>query len=199
MLILLFLLAIGAWGQPAPAPPVCPAGFTCTTLPMPKIVATAPPPITASAPAPVVTAGATAPAVACPMSFYAAGTTYNPPASPRFDGFYAIATPVTKCGKTFQAYSITMNVLTPSGGSKNLTFTSTTTTGMAIPMKQVGTVNIYAFGNVGVAATATATKLGSNWGGFATVPLPFWSMRFIPIGQNVNGHWAYGAALGRSW
>jgi hypothetical protein len=140
-----------------------------------------------------------APPPACPSSFYAAGATYNTGASPRFAGFYAIATPITKCGGEFQAYSITMNVLTPAGSGKNLTFTDTTTTGMAIPMKQIGPINIYAFGNVGVAATATALKLGSNWGGFATVPLPFWRLKFIPIGQNVNGKWMYGSAIQKSW
>ncbi|MDP9112453.1 MAG: hypothetical protein M3O20_02090 [Acidobacteriota bacterium] len=168
---------------------------------LPQASATATPAVkTASEPAPTASTAPAAAPTCSGSSFYAAGGTYNTAASPAFSGFYAIATPVTKCGATFQAYSITMNVLQPSGGGKNLTFTDTTTTGAAIPLKQIGPINIYAFGNLGVAATATATKLGSGWGGFATVPLPFWNLKFIPIGQSVNGgKWNFGAALGRSW
>ncbi len=193
----------------------CPAGFTCTpnvmTAPAPLpppgcppgFFCIADPPATKAQQAVTAAESAvktiTAPPPACPTSFYAAGGTYNSAASPKLGGFYAIATPVTKCGSTFQAYSITTNILTPSGSGTHLSFTSTTTTGAAIPMKQIGPINVYAFGNVGVAAGATTTKLGSNWGGFATVPLPFWSMKIIPIGQNVNGKWTFGIAAGRSW
>lgn len=135
---------------------------------------------------------------ACPSSFYAAGASFNTTATPEIAGFYAIATPVTKCGATFQVYSITTNLLTPSGSGRNLTFTSTTTSGAAIPLKQVGPVNLYTFGNLGVAATGSTAKVGSNWGGFAIIPLKLWNLRLIPIGQSVNGKWMAGIAFGRS-
>jgi hypothetical protein len=76
-------------------------------------------------------------AAVCPASFYAAGVSLNPQATPNLAGWYAIALPITKCEKAFQAYSITMNNLTPKGSGANLTFTSTTSTGLAIPLKQV--------------------------------------------------------------
>src|SRR5271165_5942006 len=84
-------------------------------------------------------------AATCPASFYAAGASFNPQATPNLAGWYAIAVPITKCEKTFQAYSITMNNLTPKGSGANLAFTSTTSTGVAIPLKQVGPIDIYTF------------------------------------------------------
>src|SRR5579871_2997751 len=65
----------------------------------------------------------------CPASFYAAGASLNPQATPNLAGWYAIALPITKCEKEFQAYSITMNNLTPKGSGASLTFISTTSTG----------------------------------------------------------------------
>ena len=137
-------------------------------------------------------------APACPASFYAAGASLNRTATPELAGFYAIATPMTKCGASFQVYSITTNLITPEGSGKNLTFVSTTSTGAAIPLKQIGPVNLYTFGNLGVASNGTGEKLGANWGGFATVPLGK-SWRLVPIGQSVNGKWMAGLAFGRSW
>ena len=226
LILAVLCTAMQAQTTPGVVPFQCPSGFICTPAPGPtginETITSLPVPMSgvATPPAPPVnpklpalnpaTAAAisatesaakaiAAPPPACPTSFYAAGGIYNSAASPKFGGFYTIATPVTKCGKAFQAYSITTNVVTPSGSGKNLSFTSTTTTGAAIPMKQIGPINIYAFGNVGVAASGTATKLGSNWGGFATIPLPWLSLKFLPIGQSVNGKWMAGLAFGRSW
>lgn len=136
---------------------------------------------------------------ACPTSFYAAGASLNRTATPELAGFYAIATPLTKCGASFQVYSMTTNLITPRGSGKTLTFTSTTSTGAAIPLKQIGPVNIFTFGNVGVSSTGGGNRLGSNWGGFAVIPAHFWSLQLIPIGQSVDGKWMAGLAIGRSW
>src|SRR6266404_5902485 len=103
-------------------------------LSLPVMAQTAPP-----GASPAVTAAS------CPASFYAAGASLNPQATPNLAGWYAIALPITKCEKAFQAYSITMNNLTPKGSGANLTFTSTTSTGLAIPLKQVGPIDIYTF------------------------------------------------------
>src|SRR6185312_12021092 len=120
---------------------------------LPVLAQTAPP-----APLPVATAAT------CPASFYAAGASLNPQATPNLAGWYAIALPITKCGKAFQAYSITMNNLTPKGSGANLTFTSTTSTGLAIPLKQVGPIDIFTFGTIGTSISGPSSSLAGTWG-----------------------------------
>src|SRR5258708_12670450 len=83
----------------------------------------------------------------------------NPQATPNLAGWYAIALPITKCEKPFQAYSITMNNLTPKGSRASLTFTSTTSTGLAIPLKQVGPIDIFTFATLGTSVTEPSSSL----------------------------------------
>src|SRR5580765_1027573 len=109
---------------------------------------------------------AAAPAISaatCPASFYAAGVSLNPQATPNLAGWYAIALPITKCEKAFQAYSITMNNLTPKGSGANLTFISTTSTGLAIPLKQVGPIDIFTFGTLGSSVSGSSSRLAETW------------------------------------
>src|ERR1700676_4505848 len=110
-------------------------------------------------------------AATCPASFYAAGASLNPQATPNLAGWYAISLPITKCEKAFQAYSITMNNLTPKGSGANLTFTSTTSTGLAIPLKQVGPIDIFTFGTLGTSVSGQSSSLAGTGGGAAGWPL----------------------------
>src|ERR1019366_1774436 len=157
-------------------------GLTLTlTLPLPVTPQTPPPAAT-----PAVSAAA------CPASFYAAGASINPLATPNLAGWYAIALPITKCEKAFQAYSITMNNLTPKGSGANLTFTSTTSTGLAIPLKQLGPIDIFTFGTIGTSVSGPSSSLAGTWGGIAVVPVGKTSWRFTPWVQSIAGKWMGG-------
>jgi len=136
---------------------------------------------------------------ACPASFYAAGASLNPDAIPNLAGWYAIALPITKCGKEFQAYSITMNNLTPKGSGASLTFTSTTSTGIAIPLKQWGPINIYTFGTVGTSVSGPSSNLAGTWGGVAVIPMGRTAWSFTPWAQSIGAHWTGGLGIGRSF
>ena len=138
-------------------------------------------------------------AAACPTSFYAAGASLNPQATPNLAGWYAIALPITKCEKAFQAYSITMNNLTPKGSGASLTFTSTTSTGLAIPLKQVGPIDIYTFGTLGSSVSGPSSSLAGTWGGVAVVPIGGTTWRLTPWAQSIGGKWTGGLGIGRSY
>jgi hypothetical protein len=144
------------------------------------------------------TAPAVAPAV-CPASFYAAGASINPQATPNLAGWYTIALPITKCEKAFQAYSITMNNLTPKGSGASLTFTSTTSTGLAIPLKQVGPIDIFTFGTLGTSVSGPSSALAGTWGGVAVVPIGRTTWRLTPWVQSIGGKWTGGLGIGRSY
>ncbi len=148
---------------------------------------------------PVLAQTATPAAAACPASFYAAGASFNPQATPNLAGWYAIAVPVTKCGKAFQAYSITMNDVTPKGSGGNLTFTSTNSTGLAIPLKQVGPIDIYTFGTLGASVSGTSSSLAGTWGGVAVVAVGRTAWRITPWAQSIGGKWTGGLGIGRSY
>ena len=154
------------------------------------------PPVTAQIAPPAALASAGA---ACPASFYAAGASLNPQATPNLAGWYAIALPITKCGKAFQAYSITMNNLTPKGSGANLTFTSTTSTGLAIPLKQAGPIDIYTFGTVGSSVSGPSSSLAGTWGGIAVVPIGRTTWRLTPWVQSIGGKWMGVLGIGRSY
>jgi hypothetical protein len=138
-------------------------------------------------------------ATTCPASFYAAGASFNPQATPNLAGWYAIALPITKCEKAFQAYSITMNNLTPKGSGPSLTFTSTTSTGLAIPLKQVGPIDIFTFGTLGTSVSGKSSGLAGTWGGIAVVPIGRTAWRLTPWGQSIGGKWTGGLGIGRSY
>ena len=163
-----------------------------------------PPVITSSATtasattAPATTSPATT-AAACPASFYAAGVSLNPQATPNLAGWYAIALPITKCAKAFQAYSITMNNLTPQGSGASLTFTSTASTGLAIPLKQVGPIDFFTFGTLGTSVRGAASSLAGTWGGLAVVPIGRTNWRLTPWAQSIGGKWTGGLGIGRSY
>jgi hypothetical protein len=157
-------------------------------LSLPAIAQTAPP---AALPA-------VAPAI-CPASFYAAGASFNPQATPNLAGWYAIALPITKCEKAFQAYSITMDNLTPKGSGASLRFISTTSTGIAIPLKQVGPIDIFTFGTLGTSVSGKSSSLAGTWGGVAVVPIGGTSWRITPWAQSIGGNWTGGLGIGRSY
>jgi hypothetical protein len=138
-------------------------------------------------------------AASCAASFYAAGASFNPQATPNLAGWYTIALPITKCGKAFQAYSITMNNLTPKGSGANLTFTSTTSTGLAIPLKQVGPIDIFTFGTLGTSVSGQSSSLAGTWGGLAVVPIGRTAWRITPWAQSIGGKWTGGLGIGRSY
>src|SRR5579859_2366074 len=155
-LALTLAFSLSAMAQTA-APGITPPGITSSAATSPETTATS-----------LATA---LPAAACPASFYAAGVSLNPQATPNLAGWYAIALPITKCAKAFQAYSITMNNLTPQGSGASLTFTSTTSTGLAIPLKQVGPIDFFTFGTLGTSVRGAASSLAGTWGGLAVVPI----------------------------
>ncbi len=138
-------------------------------------------------------------AASCPASFYTAGASLNPQATPNLAGWYAIALPITKCDKAFQAYSITMNNLTPRGSGATLTFTTTTSTGLAIPLRQVGPIDIYTFGTLGTSVNGPSSGLAGTWGGVAVVPIGRTSWRLTPWVQAIDGKWTGGLGVGRSY
>jgi hypothetical protein len=154
-------------------------------------------PVTPQTPPPAATPAVSA--AGCPASFYAAGASLNPQATPNLAGWYAIALPITKCEKAFQAYSITMNNLTPKGSGANLTFTSTTSTGLAIPLKQLGPIDIFTFGTIGTSVSGPSSSLAGTWGGIAVVPVGKTSWRFTPWVQSIAGKWMGGLGIGRSY
>jgi hypothetical protein len=148
---------------------------------------------------PTPSATSSAASTPCPASFYAAGVSLNPQATPNLAGWYAIALPITKCGKEFQAYSITMNNLTPQGSGTSLTFTSTTSTGIAVPLKQLGPINIYTFGTIGTSVRGPSSSLAGTWGGVAVIPIGRTSWSFTPWVQSISAKWTGGLGIGRSF
>jgi hypothetical protein len=156
-------------------------------------------PVVAQTAPPAATSSAAAAPVVCPASFYAAGASINPNATPNLAAWYAIAVPITKCEKPFQAYSITMNNLTPKGSGATLTFTSTTSTGLAIPLKQVGPIDIFTFGTLGTSVSGGASSLAGTWGGLAVVPVGKTTWRLTPWAQSIGGKWTGGLGIGRSY
>src|SRR5579863_5704214 len=155
-------------------------------------------PVMAQTGPPAGSVPAVAPA-ACPASFYAAGASLNPQATPNLAGWYAIALPITKCEKAFQAYSITMNNLTPKGSGASLTFTSTTSTGLAIPLKQIGPIDIFTFGTLGTSVSGTSSSLAGTWGGIVVLPIGKTAWRLTPWAQSIGGKWTGGLGIGRSY
>lgn len=133
-------------------------------------------------------------------AFYAVGASLNQAATPNLAGFAAIAVPLAKCGASFQVYSLTIHNVTPRGHGANLVFLDTTTTGAAIPLKQIGPIDLYAFGNIGVTTSGASSNLAGTYGGLASFPL--WKgahFRGILAAQKVEGFNVYGVGVGRSW
>jgi hypothetical protein len=155
-------------------------------------------PLTAQTVPPTALPGVTATA-ACPDSFYAAGVSLNPEATPNLAGWYTVALPITKCGKEFQAYSITMNNVTPKGSGASLTFTSTSSTGLAIPLRQMGPIDLYTFGTLGASVSGTSSSLAGTWGGVAVVAIGRTAWRITPWAQSIGGKWTGGLGIGRSY
>lgn len=150
-------------------------------------------PVIAPAPTPV-------PACSKADSFYAAGVSLNRAATPNIAGIFAVAVPLTCDSNTFQVYSYTEHQIIPVGSGKNLTFQDATTSGFATPLKQIGPINIFAFGNIGVQTNGTAAQLASAYGAMAVFPL--WkgsAWRGVIAAQKVSGTNIYGALFGRSW
>jgi hypothetical protein len=155
-------------------------------------------PVMAQTVPPAATTQAATPA-ACPSSFYAAGMSINPQATPNLAGWYAIAVPITKCEKAFQAYSITMNNMTPKGRGASLTVTSTTSTGVAIPLKQIGPIDIFTFGTLGTSISGASSSLAGTWGGLVVVPVGKTTWRLTPWAQSIGGKWTGGLGIGSSY
>lgn len=133
-------------------------------------------------------------------SFYAAGASFNAAATPNGAGFFAIAVPLMKCGSSFQVYSYTANNITGRGHGKDFVFLNTTSTGAAIPLKQIGPFDVYAFGSMGVTTNGQAANLAGTYGGL--ISFPFWKnawLRGLLAAQKVEGMSVYGFGLGRSW
>lgn len=123
----------------------------------------------------------------CPASFYATGVSYSRAATPNVAGWLAVATPITRCGSGFQAYSVILHNATPVGHGSNFMLQETTTTGFAIPYRQLGSVSIYTFGTVGVSVSGGVAGLGLTGGWVAYIPAGHWGWGFTPWAQVVKG------------
>lgn len=185
----------------AQAPP-CPPGFTCT---VPVAPATVPVPAVSPMPAPIPAT----PSCTKPSSFYALGASLNKAATPNIAGLFIVAVPLTCDTTSFQVYSFTEHNVIPIGSGKNLTFKETTTTGFATPLKKVGPIDIYVFGQIGLsvnAVPATATQLSSLYGlasayGVAGA-FPPWkgsAWRGVVAAQKIDSKNVYSVLFGRSW
>lgn len=172
----------------------CPVGFTCTPT-----VAPMPTP-------PVVTQAQTKTACVKPSSFYAAGTSYNSASAPNIAGIVGIGTPLTCSDTSFQVYSYTEHNLVPVGTGSSRTFKDTISTGFAMPLKQVGPIDIFVFGNIGVSTTtSTATNnattgVAGAYGGMAVFPL--WkntAWRGLIAAQKVASNNVYSFLIGRNF
>lgn len=131
----------------------------------------------------------------CPNSFYAAGGTYSPGTSPKFGGLYAVATPATKCGAAFQVYSFTLTAITPvaAGG-----FSTSATTGAALPLRQLSTnVSLYGFTTLGATATAAGTKLTVPYG--LVLPISIGDWVIMPAASSAGGKTSVWLGIGKSW
>lgn len=153
-----------------------------------------------AAPAPPAPLPSTSTSCSKPASFYAAGVSLNRAATPNIAGIFAVAVPLTCDSNSFQVYSYTEHQIIPMGSGKNLTFQDATTSGFAIPLKQIGPINVFAFGNIGVQTNGTAAQLASSYGGFAAFPL--WrgsAWTGVIAAQKVSGTNIYGALIGREF
>lgn len=133
-------------------------------------------------------------------SFYAAGASLNKAATPNIAGIFVVAVPLTCDKSTFQVYSYTEHNVIPIGSGKTLTFQDTTSTGFATPLKQVGPINFYAFGQIGAAINGTAAQLASAYGGLAAFRL--WknsAWTGVIAAQKINSNNIYSVLIGRSW
>ncbi len=133
-------------------------------------------------------------------SFYAAGASFNSNATPNLAGFVAVAVPLVKCGSQFQTYSFTIHNITPRGHGKDLRFLDSTTTGAAVPLKQIGPIDIYAFGSMGVTTSSGDANLAGSYGGLISFPL--WKkarLRGLLAAQKIEGLSVYGLGFGGAW
>jgi hypothetical protein len=92
-----------------------------------------------------------------------------------------------------------MNNLTPKGSGANLTFINTTSTGLAIPLKQVGPIDIFTFGTIGMSVSGPSSSLAGTWGGIAVVPIGKTTWRLTPWAQSIGGKWTGGLGIGRTY
>ena len=115
----------------------------------------------------------TAAPVSCP-TWYAVFAAYTPSVSPKTTAGGAVATllPGVTCAAGFQAYSYSQYVVTAARVAGVWTLNSTTTSGVAVPMRGLGPFEVWALGAAGVAVAGSnsALKLGSTYGGMITSP-----------------------------
>jgi hypothetical protein len=86
----------------------------------------------------------------------------------------AIATlfPGVKCADGFQAYSYSQYVVSAAKMAGAWSLSSTTTSGIAVPMRGLGPFEVWALGAAGVAVTGStgSAHLCSTYGGMITSP-----------------------------
>jgi hypothetical protein len=167
--------------------------FCCGGVRSPSLQAqqtTAPVPQATQAPAAVVT-GATPAAPICP-TWYTLFAAYSPASSPKATGGGAVATllPGVKCTAGFQAYSYSQYVVSAAKVAGVWTLNSTTTSGVAVPMRGFGPFEVWMLGAAGAAVTGSSStvKLGSTYGGMVTAPkIPKIGVTVAVAFERVNG------------
>lgn len=151
-----------------------------------------------------------APTPVCP-SFYGTGADYNSAASPKVGGWAVVATlaPGIKCNPAnlFQLYSFSEYSVAAVKTGGTFAVQENTTTGFAIPLKQLGPFDLFALGNVGMSVTpsttavaTTITKLATTYGVVGvSKTIPKIGLKFIGAVQWVNGQRTLWAGFGRTF
>jgi hypothetical protein len=144
--------------------------------------------------APASTTTSPAPAATCP-SFFAAGASYQDAVSPKFSGWWAVATllPGVKCDPTkhsFQPLSFTQTTVAAIKSNGVNTLQTTTSSGIAFPFQKITSwLDLYLLGTVGaaVAGSTSTVTLGTAYGGMAAISIPKTSIIVTPAIEWVNG------------
>jgi hypothetical protein len=103
--------------------------------------------------------------VTLPANFYAVGASYNPPASPSFDGTLLLAKQVTVSGTSTLAFTV-VDVLPIN--VKTLMVSTNIGVGVAAKLATIAGHNVYAPTSAGISYTGTNT--GWNWTTGIAVP-----------------------------
>lgn len=131
------------------------------------------------------------PPALCP-TFYALGGTFTPGESPAETGYAATSTllPGITCNPAIaQPRIYSQYIVTPERVAGSWTLDYTTSSGVIFPLRSLGPVTIWALGNLGITqvGSTSSPKLGTAFGGLATIPLRKWGLLLTPGFEIVNG------------
>lgn len=126
----------------------------------------------------------------CP-TYYTLGGTYNPSAAPRETGYAATSTvmPGIQCNPVIpQPRIYSQYIVTPTRVDGQWQLGYTTSTGAIYPLRSFGPITLWLLGNLGVTTSSDSAKLGTAFGGIATINIKRLGVTLTPGFEIVNGN-----------